>query len=93
MRDRGSTDPAQFVFLIGILAGLAYFTFKLVRIWQQSDSVYQNLSLSLTVFDALSIVTLAACGIWAVWVGSGFGKGLKQAGESRYLAPRTQRGG
>jgi hypothetical protein len=35
----------------------------------------------LTVFDALSILSLAACGIWAIWVGSGFGQGLKQAGQ------------
>jgi hypothetical protein len=72
----------QFTFLFGILCGLAYFTFKLVRIWQQEDTVYSNLSLSLTVFDALSIVSLSACGIWGVWVGLGFSKGLKQASES-----------
>jgi hypothetical protein len=71
----------QFTFLFGILCGLAYFTFKLVRIWQQDDTVYSNLSLSLTVFDALSIVSLSACGIWGVWVGLGFSKGLKQASE------------
>jgi hypothetical protein len=69
----------QFTFLFGILCGLAYFIFKLVRIWQQEDTVYSNLSLSLTVFDALSIISLAACGIWGIWVGSGFGQGLKQA--------------
>lgn len=63
---------------------MAYFTFKLVRIWQQDDTVYSNLSLSLTVFDALSIVSLASCGLWAIWVGSGFDKGLKQAGTSLY---------
>jgi hypothetical protein len=69
----------QFTFLFGILCGLAYFIFKLIRIWQQEDTVYSNLSLSLTVFDALSIISLAACGIWGIWVGSGFGQGLKQA--------------
>lgn len=70
----------QFVFLIGVIAGLAYFTFKLVRIWQESQTVYANISMSLTVFDALSILSLGACGVWAVWVGSGFDQGLKQAG-------------
>ena len=69
----------QFTFLFGILCGLAYFIFKLVRIWQQEETVYSHLSLSLTVFDALSIVSLAACGAWGTWVGSGFGQGLKQA--------------
>jgi hypothetical protein len=54
----------------------------MVRIWQQADTVYQNLSLSLTVFDAFSILSLVACGVWAIWVGSGFDKGLKQAGTS-----------
>jgi hypothetical protein len=72
----------QFTFLFGILCGLAYFIFKLVRIWQQEDTVYSNLSLSLTVFDALSIASLAACGAWGIWVGSGFGQGLKQASTS-----------
>jgi len=69
----------QFTFLFGILCGLAYFIFKLVRIWQQEETVYSHLSLSLTVFDALSIVSLAACGAWGIWVGSAFGQGLKQA--------------
>jgi Trk-type K+ transport system membrane component len=79
----------QFTFLFGILCGLAYFIFKLVRIWQQEDTVYSNLSLSLTVFDALSILSLAACGIWGIWVGSGFGQGLKQA--STFPAPMRDR--
>ncbi|WVQ85577.1 hypothetical protein IAT38_007743 [Cryptococcus sp. DSM 104549] len=66
-------------FMVGLCAGCAYFIFKLVRIWQQADTTYNHLEKSLTTFDVLSLVLLAACGVWGVMVWMNFGKGLKQA--------------
>ncbi|WVW80299.1 hypothetical protein I302_102277 [Kwoniella bestiolae CBS 10118] len=66
-------------FMVGLVAGCAYFIFKLARIWQQSDTTYRTLAKSLTTFDALSLVSLLACAIWGVMVWLNFGKGLKQA--------------
>ncbi|OCF56566.1 hypothetical protein L486_05416 [Kwoniella mangroviensis CBS 10435] len=66
-------------FMVGLVAGCAYFIFKLARIWQQDDTTYRTLAKSLTTFDALSIVSLLACAVWGVMVWLNFGKGLKQA--------------
>ncbi|WWC68483.1 uncharacterized protein I206_102412 [Kwoniella pini CBS 10737] len=66
-------------FMVGILAGMAYFIYKLIRIWQQSSTTYRTLSKSLTTFDALSLISLLACIIWGIMVWLNFNKGLKQA--------------
>ncbi|KAK8865748.1 hypothetical protein IAR55_000895 [Kwoniella newhampshirensis] len=66
-------------FLVGLFVGCAYFIYKLVRIWQQDDTTYSNISKSLTTFDALSLISLAACAIWGALVWRNFGKGLKSA--------------
>ena len=75
--------PCMAVFMLGLLAGCAYFIFKLVRIWQQSTTTYVSLTKSLTVFDALSIVSLLACFILGGVVRGHFGRGLKEAMGSR----------
>ena len=66
------------LFLLGNFLGVGYFTFKLVRIWQQSKTVYITTSKSLTVFAALSVLTLVGLMIWGVIVYNGFGKGLRR---------------
>ncbi|WVR05710.1 hypothetical protein IAU60_002734 [Kwoniella sp. DSM 27419] len=66
-------------FMLGLVIGCAYFIFKLARIWQQNDTTYQSTAKSLTVFDALSLVSLVACAVWGFLVWSNFHKGLKQA--------------
>lgn len=68
--------------MLGLVAGCAYFIFKLVRIWQQQDDTYYRLTKSLTVFDALSLASLGACFIYGIFVWRDFGKGLKEAGGS-----------
>ncbi|ORX34201.1 hypothetical protein BD324DRAFT_583956 [Kockovaella imperatae] len=68
-------------FEVGLFAGCAYFVFKLIRIWQQTDTVYDNVVASLTTFDALSLLSLMACFIGGAVVWSNFGKGLKEARE------------
>lgn len=76
-----ATDNVQAAFEVGLVAGCAYFIFKLVRIWQQTDTVYENVTASLTVFDALSILSLMSCFIGGIVVWSNFGKGLREACE------------
>ncbi|WWC88028.1 uncharacterized protein L201_002931 [Kwoniella dendrophila CBS 6074] len=66
-------------FMVGIVAGCAYFIYKLARIWQQSGTTYRTLTKSLTTFDALSLASLLACAVWGAMVWLNFGKGLKQA--------------
>ncbi|WWC60465.1 uncharacterized protein I303_103037 [Kwoniella dejecticola CBS 10117] len=66
-------------FMVGLVAGMAYFIYKLARIWQQSSTTYRTLAKSLTTFDALSLASLLACAVWGVMVWLNFGKGLKQA--------------
>ena len=68
--------------MLGLLAGCAYFIFKLVRIWQRQYTTYAGLTKSLTTFDALSLVSLVACLVSGCVVWMDFGKGLKEAGES-----------
>jgi hypothetical protein len=72
---------AQIFFTVGLILGIAYFLYKLVRIWQQASSVYLNVSKSLTLFDILSILSLIGCIAWGALVWRDFGKGLKGAGE------------
>lgn len=67
--------------MLGLIVGCAYFIFKLVRIWQQEDTTYYRLTKSLTVFNALSLVSLMACFGWGIRVWLDFGKGLKEAGK------------
>lgn len=74
------TDQA--IFMVGLVAGCAYFVFKLIRIWQQETTTYYRLTKSLTVFDALSLISLGACFVYGIVVWRNFGKGLKEAGES-----------
>lgn len=71
----------QGVFMVGLVVGCAYFIFKLVRIWQLEDTTYYRLTKSLTVFDVLSLASLASCFVLGVIVWRDFGKGLKEAGE------------
>lgn len=66
--------------MIGLVAGCAYFIFKLVRIWQEQYGTYLHLTKSLTVFNALSLASLGACFVYGIIVWRDFGKGLKEAG-------------
>jgi len=66
--------------MVGLVAGCAYFVFKLIRIWQQETTTYYRLTKSLTVFDALSLISLGACFVYGIVVWRNFGKGLKEAG-------------
>ena len=70
--------PCMVLFLLGNLGGVGYFVFKLVRIWQQETTVYATTSKSLTVFAALSVLTLVTLLVWGVIVFLGFGRGLKR---------------
>lgn len=71
--------PCMAIFMLGLLAGCAYFIFKLVRIWQRQYTTYAGLTKSLTTFDALSLVSLVACLVSGCVVWMDFGKGLKEA--------------
>jgi hypothetical protein len=64
--------------MLGLAAGAAYFIFKLLRIWQQQNTVYSEVAKSLTVFSGLSLVCLVLCAIMGIVVWSNFGKGLKE---------------
>lgn len=66
--------------MIGLLAGCSYFIFKLVRIWQHQYTTYAGLTKSLTIFNALSLVSLLACLVSGTVVWADFGKGLEEAG-------------
>ncbi|KAL7423792.1 hypothetical protein Q5752_001376 [Cryptotrichosporon argae] len=65
------------LFELGLLCGCAYFTYKLVRIWQDATTTYAHIATSLTVFSALSILCLIFCAVSALAVWRNFGKGLK----------------
>ena len=68
--------------MVGLVAGCAYFIFKLIRIWQQADTTYASITKSLTTFGALSLTSLIACFVCGAIAWADFGKGLKSAGES-----------
>lgn len=65
-------------FLAGLLGGVAYFVFKIVRIWTQTEG-YEGVQKSLTIFSVLSLVMLVLCFSFGIVVWHNFGKGLKRA--------------
>ncbi|KAK4685532.1 hypothetical protein P7C73_g4616, partial [Tremellales sp. Uapishka_1] len=65
------------VFMAGLVAGSAYFTFKLFRIYEQKTTTYLLVAKSLTVFSALSLVCLIMCGVLGAMVWRNFKRGLK----------------
>ncbi|TXT08679.1 hypothetical protein VHUM_02807 [Vanrija humicola] len=67
-------------FDVGLVGGLAYFVFKLVRVFTDKAQYYR-LTWSLSVFTALSIVMIVLCLVFGIIVWRNFGKGLKEAGE------------
>ncbi|EIW72740.1 hypothetical protein TREMEDRAFT_16349, partial [Tremella mesenterica DSM 1558] len=69
---------AMAAFMFGIILGLAYFIYKLIRVWQQTN-IYSNVTRSLTLFDILSLLSLLLCMAFGITVWKNFGKGLKQA--------------
>lgn len=65
--------------IIIYLAGMAYFIFKLVRIYQPSQMYkYMSVRKTLTVFAVLTVIFLVATIIMAVICTINFGKGLKR---------------
>ena len=88
--DTSSRTYLQAIFMVGLVAGCAYFIFKLIRIWQQETTTYYRLTKSLTVFDALSLLSLGACFVYGVVVWRNFGKGLKEVGAYHTVCDLSQ---
>lgn len=65
-------------FLVGMLGGMAYFIFKIVRIWTQ-PLAYEGVQKSLTIFSVLSLAMIVLCVAFGIVVWRNFGKGLKRA--------------
>ncbi|KAL1406175.1 hypothetical protein Q8F55_007862 [Vanrija albida] len=81
-------------FDIGLVGGLAYFVFKLVRVFTDKATVtdsetgrtvskYYRLTWSLSVFTALSIAMIILCLVFGIIVWRNFGKGLKEAARNK----------
>lgn len=66
-------------FLGGLLAGMAYFIFKIVRIWTDTSNTYEGVQKSLTIFSVLSLAMIILCFAFGIVVWRNFGKGLKRA--------------
>jgi len=65
-------------FLIGLVAGFAYFSYKLASILiRQHEDAFRPVVKSLAIFTAISIVLLVTTFAWAVMVMRNFGRGLK----------------
>lgn len=69
-------------FLAVLLAGTAYFIFKLVRIWTRPE-IYSSVRKSLSVFSVLSIIMIILTLVAGILVYRNFGKGLRRALDGR----------
>ncbi|PWN20284.1 hypothetical protein BCV69DRAFT_283160 [Microstroma glucosiphilum] len=66
-----------------MLAGIAYFIFKITRIFEpETEQQYRTVRLSLTFFSVLSILSLLTTLALAIVCTLNFGKGLKEAHET-----------
>ncbi|KAF8528062.1 hypothetical protein BU17DRAFT_38740, partial [Hysterangium stoloniferum] len=75
-------------FLVGLVAGFAYFTYKMATIIaRRHESEFQPVYKSLGIFTAISMVLLITTFIWAVLVMLNFDRGLKQ--QQKKKARRT----
>jgi hypothetical protein len=76
---RKETIVGMAAMIVIYLAGMAYFVFKLVRIYQPSQMYkYIAVQKTLTVFAVLTIIFLVATIMMAVICTINFGKGLKR---------------
>lgn len=67
------------VFIVGQHGAIAYFIFKIVRIWTVTDDRYEGVEKSLTIFSVLALVMIVLCIVFGIIVWRNFGKGLKRA--------------
>ncbi|BEI87071.1 hypothetical protein CcaverHIS002_0704170 [Cutaneotrichosporon cavernicola] len=66
------------IFIFGMHGAVAYFIYKMVRIWTQS-SRFEGVKMSLTIFSVLALAMIVLCIVFAIIVWRNFGKGLKRA--------------
>ncbi|CAK9782115.1 hypothetical protein CC85DRAFT_285823 [Cutaneotrichosporon oleaginosum] len=66
------------LFLVGMHGGMAYFIFKMVRIWTRPIE-YEGVQKSLTIFSVLALAMIVLCIVFGIIVWRNFGKGLKRA--------------
>lgn len=67
------------LFMVLQLAGMAYFLYKLVRIWDPSSrDRYAAARKTLTLFSAISLVFLIATFVMTALCLSNFGRGLRE---------------
>ncbi|KAI9179225.1 hypothetical protein H9P43_005888 [Blastocladiella emersonii ATCC 22665] len=74
---RRESKPVMASFVAGLAFGIAYFVFKIVRIWTLNRERLYGTQLFLTFFAALSIVMLVMTFANSIVCMLNFGKGLK----------------
>ncbi|KAL1925205.1 uncharacterized protein VTP21DRAFT_88 [Calcarisporiella thermophila] len=76
---RHESRTMMIIFLMGLVGGMIYFIFKLVRMYDPSQELkYQHIVLFLTAFAVLSFIALVLTFVNAIVCWMNFGKGLKQ---------------
>ncbi|KDN48223.1 hypothetical protein K437DRAFT_222822 [Tilletiaria anomala UBC 951] len=76
---RAENRVGMYAFMVGLTGALVYFSYKLLRIWQDKDGAYKEVYRSLSTFSILSILLLVITLGMTVRCLLNFGRGLRAA--------------
>jgi len=84
---RQETVLGMIASIVFFMAGLAYFLFKLVRMYEPSQSFkYEGARTTLTVFAVITVILLVVTIVMAIVCTMNFGKGLREHVRKRKVA-------
>lgn len=81
------------VVVVFYLAALAYYIFKLVRIYSPKVTIYSSVRKSLASFAVLAILLIVVTIAYAIICSTNFGKGLKPHIQKKHGAGKNQEPG
>ncbi|CCA69297.1 hypothetical protein PIIN_03196 [Serendipita indica DSM 11827] len=83
----------MFGFMLGCVFATVYFAYKLFRIYEgiSINTMYKDITKSLNLFAAVSLLFLMVTFIWGCIVMHNFGRGLKQQMSKKHVAGHRRR--
>lgn len=82
----------MFSFMLGCICATVYFAFKLFRIYEGINDIYEDIAKSMITFAALSLFFLIVTFIWGCIVMHNFGRGLKEQMKKKTTSNHRRRG-
>lgn len=77
------------VFMSGCVGAMVYFIYKLYKVIKFQDTVFVNISKTLSTFSVIAIALLIITFVFAIIVMSNFGRGLKDAMDKNRKNPSS----